>query len=213
MTLRRRGPTKAGLLLRWHREAPDLGSDAWILGCQHIRVTELDIRRLDAEPFCRGAEKPPPPADYARGVEWAAWDIQLHPMALAQIGADDVTFGRPVFRQHQYFDRIAKIVMIELIVTDAVKLHRLFRRQHEVKRRSSRPSVGKRGLQSASRNFVLADEGDADITAGRIWSEVKELAHILKCHVIDHVRRSSGDGHGLAGLGGRRTGAQHCRRQ
>jgi hypothetical protein len=59
--------------------------------------------------------------------------------------------------------------MIELIVTDAVKLHWLFRRQHEVKRRSSRPSIGKRGLHSASRNFMLADEGDADITAGRVW--------------------------------------------
>jgi hypothetical protein len=34
-------------------------------------------------------------------------------MAFAQIRADDVTFGRSVFQQHQHFDRIAKIILIE----------------------------------------------------------------------------------------------------
>lgn len=77
-------------MLRWHREAPDLGTDTWILGRQRIRVAELDIRRLDAEPFCRGAEKPAPPANHARGVECVARDKEVDPMALAQIRADDV---------------------------------------------------------------------------------------------------------------------------
>src|SRR5262245_44514916 len=166
------------------------------LAASASRLPKLDIRRLDAGPFCRGAEEPPPPADHAGGVECVARDIQLHAMALAQIRADDVTFSRPAFQQHQHFDRIAKIIMIELIVADAVELHRLLGRHHKVKRRSSRPSVRKRGLHTASSNLMLADEGDADIAACRVWREVKELAHILKCHVTDHVRRSSGDCHG-----------------
>jgi hypothetical protein len=109
-------------------------------------------------------------------------------MALAQIRANDVTFGRSVFQQHQNFDRIAKIIMIQLIVADPVKPYWLFRRQHEVKRRSSRPSVCKRRLHASSRDFMLAHEGDPDITAGRVRREIKEFAHILKCHVIDDLR-------------------------
>ena len=97
---------------RRHRKAPNLGSDARIPGRQHIGVSEFDIRRLDAGPFCGGAEKPAPLASYARGVECVARDKQLHPMAFAQIRADDVTFGRSVFQQHQNFDRIAKVIMI-----------------------------------------------------------------------------------------------------
>src|SRR5262245_52044816 len=44
--------------------------------------------------------------------ECVARNIQLHPMALAQVRANDVTFGRSVFQQHQNFDRIAKVIMI-----------------------------------------------------------------------------------------------------
>src|SRR5262245_65589240 len=66
---------KAALWPRRHRKTPNLGSDARIPGRQHIGVSEFDIRRLDAGPFCGGAEKPAPLASYARGVECVADEV------------------------------------------------------------------------------------------------------------------------------------------
>jgi hypothetical protein len=36
--------------------------------------------------------------------------------------------------EHQHLDRIAEIVVVELIVPDAVELHRGLRRHHEIER-------------------------------------------------------------------------------
>ena len=42
-------------------------------------------------------------------------------MALAKIRADEVKLGGSIFQHRQNFDRIAEIVVIELIVPDAVE--------------------------------------------------------------------------------------------
>src|SRR5262245_30674296 len=113
-------------------------------------------------------------------------------MALAQIGADGMKLGGPVFQHHQNFYRVAEIVMIELIVADAMEFHRVLRRQHEIERRSRRPAVRERSLHAIWCNSLLAHEGDSDVAAGFFWREVKELAHIRECHVVDHGRTVAG---------------------
>jgi hypothetical protein len=90
-------------------------------------------------------------------------------MAFAQIRTDNVKLGRTILQHHQNFDRVTEIIMIELVVPDAVEFHRFLRRQHEIERRSSGPSVRERSFHATCRDLVLAYEDNADIPAGRIW--------------------------------------------
>ena len=71
----------------------------------------------------------------------AARNEELHLVSLAQVRPDDVVLRRAVLQHHQHLDRIAEIVMIELVVADAVQLHRLLRRQHEIERRARPPAA------------------------------------------------------------------------
>src|SRR3977135_1897521 len=102
--------------------------------------------------------------------------------------------------------------MIKLVVAYTVEFHRFLRRQHEIKRRPGRSPVREGGLHAPWSNFMLTHKGDADVTAGRVWREVKKFAHIFECHVIDHGRGSSGNSNGCDRLGGSHAPAQHrCR--
>ena len=97
----------------------------------------------------------------------------------AQIRSDDVMLRGAVGQHHQHLDRVAEIIMIELVVADAVQLHRLLRRQHEIERRSHRPPVRERRRQSARRDPLRAHEGDAHIAAGRVRLEIEQPLDIL----------------------------------
>jgi hypothetical protein len=62
-----------------------------------------------------------------------------------------------------------------------VEFYRLLRRQHEIESRSCWPTIRERCLHATRRNFSLTHKGDTDVTAGRIWREIKDPATILEC--------------------------------
>ena len=69
-------------------------------------------------------------------VEGVAGDEELHTLAGAEVGADYSQRMRAVVMQHKHLDRVAEIVVIELMVLDAVKLYRGCRGHHEIERRA-----------------------------------------------------------------------------
>jgi hypothetical protein len=89
-------------------------------------------------------------------MERVAGNEQLHPLAPAQVGADNDPLGRAAAMQKQDLERVAEIVVVELVVTDSVKPHRCGRRHHEVERRPHWPGIGKRRRQSAGRDRLGA---------------------------------------------------------
>ena len=59
-----------------------------------------------------------------RDVEGIAGDEELHALTGAEVGADHGESVGAVVMQHQHLDRVAEIVVIELMVLYAVELHR-----------------------------------------------------------------------------------------
>jgi hypothetical protein len=49
-------------------------------------------------------------------MKGVAWNEQLHPVPCAQIGADDDALGRAIGVQEKNFERIAEVIMVELVV-------------------------------------------------------------------------------------------------
>lgn len=124
---------------------------------QEIRLAEFDIGRNHARPFGAGAEEPALLADNARGVNGVARNQKLHAVAGAQIRPDDDVLALPA--QQQHLDRIAKVIMIELVIADPVQPHRRLRRHHEIQRRPQRAAVSERRRQSARRDLLLRSIG------------------------------------------------------
>jgi hypothetical protein len=77
-------------------------------------------------------------------MECVAGDEQLHALAPAQVGADNDALGRAAAMQQQDLDRVAEIIVVELVVADAVEPHWRRRRYHEdesaMRREQSRKS-------------------------------------------------------------------------
>jgi hypothetical protein len=67
-------------------------------------------------------------------VERVAWDEELEQVAAGEVRPHHMQFAAAVLAEQQHLDRIAEIVVVELVVLDAVKLHRRFRRHHEIER-------------------------------------------------------------------------------
>jgi len=70
----------------------------------------------------------------------------------AQVRPDDDAVGRAVAAQQQDLERIAEVIVVELIIADAVKTHRCSRRHHEIERGAHRSCVGKRRRQTTGRD-------------------------------------------------------------
>jgi hypothetical protein len=58
--------------------------------------------------------------------------------------------------QQQHLNRIAEIIVIELLASDAVKLHRRVGRDHEIKRRAQGTLALERRRKSARRDLEVA---------------------------------------------------------
>src|SRR5215831_18144177 len=74
-------------------------------------------------PLGARAKEPAAPPHQPRGMKRVAGDEELQLFPAAQVRADDA-LGRAVAVQQQDLERIAEIVVVELIVADAVEPHR-----------------------------------------------------------------------------------------
>ena len=102
-----------------------------------FRIAELDVfGGDDTWPFGAGAEEPAALSDDACGVEGAAGNEELHALADTEVGAEHSKRVSAIIMQRQHLDRVAEIVVIELMVPDAVKLYRRGRGHHEIERRA-----------------------------------------------------------------------------
>ena len=128
---------------------------------------------VDARPFGAGAEEPALAADHARGVKGVPRNQQLDTVAGPQIRADDNVLA--LAAQQQHLDRVAQVIVIELVVADAMQPHRRLRRHHEVQRRAQRAAVGERRRQSAGRNRLRRAIGLAHEAAGGVRLEISSL--------------------------------------
>src|SRR5690606_4263170 len=124
----------------------DVVGDARIFRSERVDVANLYVGGNDARPFGAGAEEKGTGVDHAGGVEGSAGDEELELLAGAEVGTDDRLFARSVDVQHQNLDRVSQIVVVELVVSDAVELHRFGRRHHEIESRPYRTrGVERRG--------------------------------------------------------------------
>ena len=150
-------------LARAALECAQIISSAWIFRCECFDIADFNICRFYARPFCARTEEPAPKAfgDHARGVKRIAGNQELHALTTATIRADYDAFARAIDLQHQYLDRIAQVIVVKLVVSDAMKSNRCIRRYHEVKRGASWPAVRERCQQTAGRNLSLGDKGNS----------------------------------------------------
>ena len=112
-------------------------------------------------------------------------------MAADDVRADNEQLAVAVLAQQQHLDRVAEIIVIELLVLDAVQLHRRFRRHHEIERRAQRTPVLERRRQAARRDHQVALIGLAHEAAGRVRLELEQRPDLVGGHVV---------GHGLGGI-------------
>src|SRR5439155_5858005 len=87
-----------------------------------------------ARPFGAGAEEPAATPNQARRMECIAGNEELQALAIAQIRPDNDALAIAIGMQQKHLDRIAEIVMVELVVADAMEAHRRRGRHHEVER-------------------------------------------------------------------------------
>src|SRR5215469_18810489 len=90
-----------------------------------------------------------------------AGDEELQVFPAAQVRPDDNAVARAVTAQQQDLERIAEVVVVELIVADAVELPRCSRRYHEIERGAHRSWGGKRRRQPAGRDRLRAEVSHA----------------------------------------------------
>jgi hypothetical protein len=90
----------------------------------YLAASRSDIAELDvpvthdyARPFRARTEEPAPLAGDARGVERVAGDVELQHVAAGDVGTDDDQLAVAVLAQQQHLDRVAEIILIELLVT------------------------------------------------------------------------------------------------
>jgi hypothetical protein len=113
-------------------------------------IAKLDVARpVNARPFGAAAQELAAVAGDTCGVERAAWNEELHELAADDIRPDDHELAGAAFVEQEHLDRVALIIAIELIVLDAVKLHRRFRRHHEEQCRTDRASRLEEGREAA----------------------------------------------------------------
>src|SRR4029077_20121262 len=98
-----------------------IGGNTGVFRCQLLDIAALDVGRHDPSPFGARTAEPTAASQQARGMERVAGNEQLHPLAPAQVGADNDPLGGAAVMQKQDLERVAEIVVVELVVTDTVK--------------------------------------------------------------------------------------------
>jgi hypothetical protein len=115
------------------------------------------------------------PADQTRGVEGVAGDEELDALSGAQIRPDHHPLALAVAAQQEDLERIAEIIVVELVVADAVEPHRGVGRHHEIEPRAHRSPIGERRRQPAGRDRQRAQIGDPHEAAGFMRSEILSI--------------------------------------
>src|SRR5918996_5336564 len=88
---------------------------------QLVDVADLDIfSRHDSWPLGASTEEPFAPAEQPRRMKGVAGNEQLNAMAASNVWSDNDPFGRRVRMQQENLERIAEVIMVELIVADPV---------------------------------------------------------------------------------------------
>ena len=95
-----------------------------VFRCQLVDIADLDVGRASTPGHSvlaprnqrRRAQQP-------CGMERVAWDEQLHALAARRSGPTTTRSVAAAAMQKQNLERVAEIVMVELIVTDTVKPH------------------------------------------------------------------------------------------
>src|SRR5262249_58416137 len=88
----------------------------------------------------------------------------------------------------QDLERIAEIVVVELIVADAVEPHRCSWHHHEVERGPQRSPVGKGWRQTAGRDRLRAEVAHPHEPAGGMRLELQQGANLVGGELIGHPR-------------------------
>ena len=127
------------------------------------------------------------------------------------IRSDHDQLAVAVRAEQQHLDRVAEIIVIELLVLDAVKLYRGFRRHHEIECRAERPSVAERRRQPARRDRKLALIGRAYEAARLGRLELEERPDLLGRHGVRHRLRWVGQGCCFGGRVRRGANGQRAR--
>src|SRR6266404_9767290 len=161
--------------------------NVWILGCERFDIADFDVDFLYAGPFCARAEEPTPLSNDACSVERIAGDQKLHTLTRAQIRTDDDAFACSIFVQHQNFNRITEVTVIQLIVANAVESYRGIRRDHEIECGAGWPAIKKWCWEPAGRNSLVADKCDADETARGMRLQLEELTNLVCCQTPSHL--------------------------
>ncbi len=142
-------------------EYAQIGSDCGIFRRQRFEIADFHVCRFDTWPFRARTEEPATASGHARSVKRIAGNQKLDALTTAKVRADYDAFARAIDVQHQYLDRIAQVIVVKLVVSNAMQAHRCIRRNHEVKCRASWPSVRERWQQTAGRNLSLGDKGNS----------------------------------------------------
>ena len=100
-------------------DSAQVGGNRRIFAGELVEIAELDIGRHDPRPLGAGAEKPAAPVDQTRGVEGVAGDEELDALSGAQIRPDHHPLALAVAAQQEDLERIAEIIVVELVVADA----------------------------------------------------------------------------------------------
>ena len=161
--------------------------NVWILGCERFDIADFHVDFLYAGPFCARAEEPTPLSNDACSVERIAGDQKLHALTRAQIRTDYGAFACSIFVQHQNFNRITEVTVIQLIVANAVESYRGIRRHHEIECGAGWPTIKKWCREPAGCNSLVADKCHAHEAARAVRLQFEEPANFFGCQIVGHL--------------------------
>ena len=92
--------------------------------------------------------------------------------------------------QQKDLERIAEIVVVELVVADPVRAHRRVRGDQEIKARAKRPPVRERCWKSTGGNVEFCHIGHPHRPAGRVRSQIEQLDDFLRVQERRFVQAS-----------------------
>jgi hypothetical protein len=151
-----------------------------------VEVADFHVCRHHTRPLRARAQKPAASSDRPRSVERVPGDQQLHALSIGQVRAHNHLLRAAVGVQEEHFERIAEIIVVELVIADSVQPYRRAGRDHKVERGTQRSPLRERCRQPTRCNRPFAYERYPHEATGGVRFEFQQAANLVGSQISRH---------------------------